>query len=220
MGVVMKELSYTQEYYLCAINDKGKIRAFKSIEVSACLVISAIMELKEKEYIEADKKGILTAVKPLDNVLLYLKPIYDTIVTAKKLQTSKSIAETYLFSDKLMNALVQAIGASLVEANCTIELLKQGLLKKEIRYAPNPEYTESVIEKTREAFLKEGSLNYETVCLAALLHKSGLVNDYFSKEETGKLKLRLKEIQKSEPYAAIKEMLDFIETLIAIISII
>lgn len=214
----MKNLSYTQEYYLLALNENGKMPALKSIDISACLLVSAIMELKENGYIEADEKGKYTAAKLWDNTLPYLKPVYDTLLNAKKPQSAKSLAEKYVFSEKNMNELLQAIGSSLVVLDCATEMPEKGLIKRRTLYAPNSKDSKRVIEKIRAEFLESGSVSDEAVCLGALLDKSGLVRNYFSKAESGELKSRLKQIRESEAYATVKELVEFIDTLIAIIA--
>ena len=76
-----------------------------------------------------------------------------------------------------------------------------------------------VIEKLRAEFLEQGEISDEVIVLGALLNKSGLIKKYFSKYEVQKLNERLKEIKQSEAGVLVKQLVDYIDTLIVIISI-
>lgn len=58
----MKTLSYTQEYFLCAINKKGNIPALDDT-FPVCLVVGALMELLNHGYITRDEKINLLSAK-------------------------------------------------------------------------------------------------------------------------------------------------------------
>jgi hypothetical protein len=110
-----------------------------------------------------------------------------------------------------------AIGASLAKANCADELTDQGMLKNKTKYAPKPEAVTRVIEKVRAEFLEDGVVTDETLYLASFLDKSGFIRDYFSKVEKETLKKRIKEVRKSEAFASVKEVLDELEAMYAVI---
>lgn len=124
----------------------------------------------------------------------------------KKPKNTKGIAEVYVssLSSKPLNELISVIGVSLVESGCADELTVQGLIKEKIKYVPKAYAVTSVIEKVRAEFLESGTLTDETLCLAALLDKSGLIRNYFSKVENGTFKKRIKEVRESEVNTSIK----------------
>ncbi|MDR2587223.1 MAG: GPP34 family phosphoprotein [Coriobacteriales bacterium] len=217
----MQTLSYTQEYYLCAVNDKGNPKSFKSDEVAACLLVGGIAELVEQGLIARDEKKRFVVVRPWDDSLPYLKPLYEALASFKKPKNIKGLAESYLLglNHKLPDELMATIGASLVAANCADELTDQGLLKNKTRYAPKPEAVTRAIEKLRAEFLEEGVVADETLCLAAFLDKSGLIRDYFSKVEKETLKKRLREVREREASASVKQVLDEITAVYAVITI-
>jgi hypothetical protein len=68
-----------------------------------------------------------------------------------------------------------------------------------------------VAEILRSEFLENGELTEDTVILAALLDKSGLLGSYFNKTETVAFKARMKEVRSSETYAAINKVLTAID---------
>ena len=199
----MRTLSYTQEYFLCAINGKGRI------SVSAgklCLIVSGITELVGRGYIARDGKEKLVAVQGWDNGLPYLKPLYETIAAFKKPRRIGEIAINY--SGKRFNELFSAVGASLTESGCADEMTKKGLVRETTKYIPRTEAVKRVVEKVRAEFLGEGGMSDGTICLAALLDVSGMIKKYFSKFERPDIKKRIEEARKNETYAAVKKILD------------
>jgi hypothetical protein len=217
----MQTLSPTQEYYLCAVNNKGNPKSLKSDEVTACLLVGGIAELVEQGLIARDEKKRFVVVGAWDGSPLYLKPLYETLASFKKPKSIKGLAESYLLglNHKLPDELMATIGASLAAANCADELTEQGLLKNKAKYAPKPEAVMRVIEKVCAEFLEESAATDETLCLAAFLDKSGLIRDYFSKVEKETLKKRLKEVRESEASASVKQVLDEITTVYGVIAI-
>jgi len=212
----MSDLSFTQEYYLCAVNSKGN-SPIDGGEFTACLVIGDIMEMLGQGLISKDEKNRFSIAKSWDDSLPYTKPVYDAIASSKR---PKEAAD-YLFglNFKEINNLSSSIGASLVSAGCADEADNQGFFKNKTKYVPKPEAVTSVIEKVRAEFLEDGPMTDETVCLAALLDAGNLIRDYFSKVEAKLLKDRLKEIKESETYSAVREIIDYIAALYVAIGI-
>ncbi len=207
----MKTLSYTQEYFMCAISSKGNVPIL-DVVFSTCLLAGGIMELLYHGYIVRTPKGKLVISKPWDEGLPYLKPLYETILGFKKPKDAKGVASVYLagFSQKTFKELFSAFGASLAEFGYADELWKQGLLNKKIRYVPKPEAVTRIIEKIRAEFLEDGTISEETLYLAALLDNGKLIRNYFSKVEAEILKKRIKEVRKNEAYVLADEMVKFI----------
>jgi hypothetical protein len=203
-----KTLSYTQEYYLCAVNDRGKLPTLET-ETATCLLAGGIMELTQQGYLSYDEKKRLVIAKPWDDALLYLKPLYDQVASFNKPQKIDGVLGAYeLTQQASFSELLSSLGASLAAAGYADELGEQGLLHNKIRYAPKPEAVTRIIEKIRAEFLEDGTISDETLCLAALLDGSHLIKRYFSKVETDALKERLKELRESEAYASVREFLD------------
>jgi hypothetical protein len=201
-------LSFTQEYYLCAINDKGNLPVLDT-EGAICLLAGGIMELTQQGYIEHDDKKRLIIAKPWDNALPYLKPLYDTVASFKKPQRIDGVLGAYETSlQEPLPELLSALGTSLVAAGYADELSEQGLLHNKTGYVPKPEARTRIIEKIRAEFLEDGVISDETLCLAALLDGSNLIRRYFSTVEADALKKRLKEVRESDAHTLVKEFLD------------
>ncbi|MDR2197184.1 MAG: GPP34 family phosphoprotein [Coriobacteriales bacterium] len=204
----MKTLSFTQEYYLCAINDRGNLPVLDT-EIATCLLAGGIMELTQQGYLSYDEKKRFVVAKPWDDALPYLKPLYDQVASFKKPQKIDGVVAAYEASLQApLPDLLSALGTSLAAAGYAEELNEQGLLHNKTRYAPKPEAVTRSIEKIRAEFLEDGTISDETLCLAALLDGSHLIKRYFSKVEAGALKERLKELRESEAYASVREFLD------------
>jgi len=210
----MNDLSFTQEYYLCAVDSKGKSPLDGGV-FTGCLVVGDIMEMLSRGLISEDEKSRFFIVKQWDDSLPFAKPMYDVIASSKKPRS----ASDFLFglSKKESRSLSSSIGASLVATGDAAELGNQGLFKNITRYVPKPEAVTRVIEKVRAEFLEDGPMTDETVCLAALLDAGNLIRHYFSKVEAQSVKNRLAEIRESETYSAVKEILDTITALIIIL---
>ncbi len=214
----MKNLSFTQEFFLCALKPQGSTTLTNSTESSTCLLAGSLLELLIDGYISIDDKKKMFITKDLSSEKLYLLPIYELIKNNKPMNV-ETIAEKYAFGFTLPNELFQSVGHSIVEDGCVVEKSNQGLFKNKVLFLPNESEVTKVVEKLRAEFLEEGTVSDETIVLGALLNKSGLIKKYFSKYETQKLNNRLKEIKQSEAGALIKKMIDYIDTWIAILLI-
>ena len=203
----MATLSYTQEFYLCAINGKGKIPPLRS-NAPCALLAGGVMELISHGNIHCDEKGKYKAAGEWDDALHYLKPLYDSIAAFKRPPSLSNLVDALVMgSSKIFNAFFTAVGLSLVEISCAEESVTKGLLREKIKYIPKEEAVQRVIEKVRVELLGESEISDETLCLMALLYKNDMLRSYFSKAETPIMKKRVKEMQKSEACALI---LDFI----------
>lgn len=216
----MANLSYTQEYYLCAINAKGNMPALSGSEVGACLVAGGVLEMVEQGCLTRSEKGALLPASPLSENLSYLSPLYDRITSYRKPRDIKGIVEDFALSlsSKPLMALVASIGASLADAGCANALPpnRNGIVK----YAPSPAAVTPVIEKIRAEFLEDGALTDETTILAAMLDHMGLIRNYFSKVESETMKARIKQVRKDEAAAPVKAILDYLDEIAARIAII
>ena len=74
-------ISHTKEFFMLALNEKGKIPAMKSIEIYGCLLASGLMELMNHELVVKDEKGRFTVTeKDFDSELSYSICLYQNAV--------------------------------------------------------------------------------------------------------------------------------------------
>lgn len=211
----MEALSYTQEYYLCAINEKGKPSFSKSSEILVCLLVGCLLELQDKGYIEQEKKKY-HAVQAWDDKYPYLWPVYEYVSHAKRGKALESFTDQFS-GGKRASALLQAVGLSLAEMGYAREVPEQGLLHSKSRYAPIQEYTNQVVERIREELLGSEPINDTTAILTAFLSKSGILRNYFSREEVKEMKDKLDQIKKDDAYRAAKKALDHLDSIMVVI---
>ena len=162
------------------------------------------------------KKKVIVE-KELDQNEPHLEPLYNTIKNAKPMNI-KDIAAKYVFSTgKLLNEFVQALSMPMAK-NHFVSAETGGLFHNKTLFVPNNEEVLRIIEKIRAEFLENGTLSDETIILGALLQKSDLIKNYFSKFESEKLKERLNEIKKNQSGSLVNEMVNYIDTLVAVIA--
>ncbi len=213
----MKNLSFTQEFFLCALKPQGSTTLTNSTESSTCLLAGGLLELLMDGYISIDDKKKIFINKDLSSDKMYLTPIYELIKNNKPMKI-ETIAEKYAFDFKKPDELFKSVGYSIVAYGCVVAEGNQGLFKNKVSFLPNENEVTKVVEKLRAELLEEGDVSDESIVLGALLNKSGLIKKYFSKYEMQKLNDRLKEIKHSEAGVLIKQMVDYIDTWIVILS--
>jgi len=209
----MKTLSYTQEYFLCAMNSKANAPFSLNPSFPACLIVGGVMELLDNGYIARSGEDSLVAAKEWDNGRPYLKPLYETVMTLRRANDVKGIIGVYLsvLSKRRFDELYSEIGASLAESGCADDMAKYGLSKKRTKYVPKAEAVKTVIDRVRAEIAGSEPLAGGTVCLLAFLEKSSLMRSYFSRVDAVTRKNRIDEVRKSEAYAFLDKVLSYNE---------
>lgn len=209
----MKELSVTQEYLICAVNEKGKISGF-STEKLVCFVASALLDMQLAGCVSMDgKKATVTEELPAGRT--YLRPLYDFIHQPKPVKLEK-ILEKYIDSvtDQRLNELMEAVGGSLEEMGLA-ESAKAGLLSGKKSYTPTKAALDRVIGRMRAAILEGGEVTREIAALVTLLDKSKSLKAYFSDHERREIGARLKEIVNTPDGRMLKDMIDYVDEMTA-----
>lgn len=214
----MRDLAITQEYLVCALNSKGKISGV-NVEKSVCLIASGLLELQLEECIKIENKKV-TVINSLPKEKLYLKPLYDFVNKSKPIKLEK-ILEEYLYSvtDKNLQELINSIGKSLENLGA-VKTTATGILKNKTAYIPNKEVVNYVVDMVRSELLEDVELTEDIAVLTTLLEKSKLLKTYFSEYEQKEIKDKLKEIKKSDTSKMVKEMIAYIENMIAIMTVV
>lgn len=215
----MKDLSITQEYSLCSLNEKGKLPAL-SKEIPVCVLASGLIELLASNCIQVDEKNKVCVIGNLNEGQVYLKSLFDWLNESKPMKIEKIAKEyTMTFTGKRLNALVTDVGNSLADRGC-VTSEKGGIFGSKFCFIPNSDEVDKVIQKIRAELLESGTMSDETVALVSLLDKSNQVKKYFSKYESEHLKARLKEIKEDPSNQLVKQMMDYVDTIIAVIAVI
>lgn len=211
----MKDLSVSQSYLICALNENGKFPAL-STESPICVLAGALIDLIffKSVGIGADKKLCITGELNEDNQ--YLKSLYTFIKESKPMKIDGLAHQyTFTFSDKRLKSLINDVGTSLsVLGYATTE--NGGLFGKTPCFIPDTKIVNNVIENIRAELLETGTVSDNMIALVSLMNKSNQVKQYFSKHEKDQLKSRLKQIKDSDANKLISEILDYITTMIVI----
>jgi len=202
----MTKLSFTQEFVACAINEKGKVPMAKKTEIIVGLLIGGILELTNSGYVELDVKNKYSCIKTLGDEKKYLQPLYDLIST--KPMKIIDIANKYMMSDKPLAKLLNAIGESLYEVECAEKTTKKTLFGEKIYFVPTEDCVNIIVDKIRYEVLKEENVSEDMVILSSMLDNSRIINNYFSKFESEKLKRYSKEIKSSDVHKKINKLIN------------
>lgn len=213
----MRDLSISQEYYLCAVNEKGSISSFAA-EKPVCLVASALLDMKLADCIEIENKRV-QVIGDLPEELSFLDSLYDFIHVGKPVKVEKILEEyTYSMTDKRLKRLMADLGRSMEEDGITKEVVS-GLFGGKSSYVPNQKAVELVIDKVRAEMLEEGTVTEETAALVVLLDISKSMKYYFSKYEQKKIKEKLERLLHDPNGKMVKEMVDYVQNMMAMITI-
>lgn len=212
----MKDLSILQEYLICAVNEKGKISGF-STEKLVCFVAGGLLELKQENSIMFDdKKIVVTGLLPDHKE--YLKSLYDYIQKKSPVKIVKILEEyNYSVTDKRFNELLDAVGSSL-ERLGLVETKPAGIFGNRTNYIPKKEAVNYVIDKVRAEVLEEGEITDEVAALVILLDRSKSLTYYFSEHEQKEMKVKIAEIVDSPDGKIIKEMVEYVESMIVLMT--
>lgn len=207
----MKNLSTTQQYFLCILKKNGKISSLE-MEKTTCLAASAVMELLMEDILTFDGKK-LSIQAPLPEKKSYLRQVYDIVAKKQPIKFENAIEYfSFNFTDKYINGLVEDLGESLAELGC-VRKEKGGFMNGKTLYIPNESDVDHIVQNIRAELLEDGEISEDIVVLTALLNKSQDLQRYFSSYEKQALKKRLAEIKENPQNELIHKATEYIDTL-------
>ena len=209
----MKDMTLSQEYLICAVNEKGKIGSM-NIEKVVCLLAAGLLELQLAECITMDQKAA-TVTAPLPQDKEYLRSLYDYIGSGKggSIKMDKLLESyTYSLSSKQVRALMGGIGGELEKMGLATLLSNEG-------FAPVKGALDGVIDLVRSELLEEGEVTEDIAALVILLEKAGIIKNYFSPYERGQMKDRLKAIVRSPQGRQVGRMVEYVEGMLSIMTV-
>ncbi|URZ88063.1 GPP34 family phosphoprotein [Floricoccus penangensis] len=199
----MSDLSITQQYYICALNDHGVIPSSYPA-ISGCIVAGSLLDMQLEDCIQIEKKVVLISGL-LSERLWYLKPLYDYINQSKPVKLSE-IVQKFSFTSK-KNSICELIMTSLKDKNLG-KSSEVGIIFKKEAYIPRIDVISEIIGKIRSELLENGNLSHEVIILTILLQNSGLIKKYFSKFEQKELKSKTKEFKNSDENIFVKDIVN------------
>ena len=205
----MNNLSITQKYFICSLNEKGKISQVSS-EKLVCFVAGALLELKLENCISIEGKNV-TVIRELPCDLNYLKPLYN-FINQKGTISLKRLFSTYnyLLTDKRLNELIESVGDCLA-LNGVVEVKEKGMFSSVKKYIPKKQIINMIIAEFRGGILEDGEITDEIITLITLLDKSKILKTYFSKYELKEIKDKIAKITNTPDGKIVKEMIQYIE---------
>src|SRR5699024_10467044 len=207
----MKNLSTTQQYFLCILKKNGKISSME-MEKTTCLAASAVVELLMEDILAFDGKKLSIQVA-LPEEKSYLRQMYDVVVKKQPVKFENAIEYfSFNFTDKYINRLIEDIGESLAELGC-VRKEKGGFMNGKTLYIPNETDVDHIVQNIRAELLEDGEISEDIVVLTALLNKSQDLQRYFSSYEKQALKKRLAEIKENPQNELIHKATEYIDTL-------
>lgn len=212
----MQDLSITQEYLICAVNERGRLPGFHP-ERLVCFVAAGLLELQLEGCVAIEGKTV-RALRLLPKRRQYLQPLYDLIAQKQPVKLD-TLIETYCisFTDQRARELLVAVGGSLAALGLAEEAAG-GLLGGQRRYLPTREAVQSVAELLRAELLEAGEMTEDAAALAVLLEHGGCLKPYFSAFEQKELKQRLRILMDSPDGQLVRRLVEHIELILAAIS--
>ncbi|MFQ8984450.1 MAG: GPP34 family phosphoprotein [Evtepia sp.] len=211
----MRDLTLSQEYLICAVNEKGTLFTFNT-EKLVCLVAAALLELQLEGCAAVDKKFI-TVTGPLPQEMAHLRPLYDYLNTGKPMQTEKLLEEyTYSVTDAHLNELMAAIGDSLVQQGADDP--GEGLPLGRSRATSHPGgHQRRGAPYPRSCWRRGG--HRDVAALVILLEQGKCLKPYFSAFEQKEMRDKLQAISQTPAGKAVRDMVEYVENLIAVMTL-
>lgn len=211
----MKEMNVTQEYYLCAINEKGTLSSLNTY-VIVCLVASGLLELKLYDCICIEYSTVSVKAS-LPNECSYLSPLYEYIKSGQSRKINK-IIESYTSTGKKINELINSIERSFTDEDM-FNVVSVGIMKKKEKLVPTLKTKTNIVQKIRAELLDDGNITDEVAILTVLLDRAGFLKIYFSKFERKNIKEKIKKLLESPYGKIVKQMMEYVDMSIAVIAV-
>lgn len=221
----MRKLSITQKYTLCALAKEVKQPfLFYHGKHAACIVVTSIIELINKGVVAKDEKDILSIAKPLPEDLCELKSLYDDIANSSPASLNKWLKD-YIggFSRKKIRPLIDDIILNLVDEEYLELQIDKGFLKSTLIYSTDVHLIDSIKRKIHTQLLQSNLITEETALLSTLLTYSGVLKNYFPREDVEKIKENMFELEKTsvgEFVLFVKKMVDEADSNLVLVGLI
>lgn len=211
----MKDLTISQKYYLCALNEKGRFPAL-SMEVPVCILAGGLLDLILSNCVAIGENKKMKILDTLNDENRHLSSLYTFIKESKPMKVEKLTSEYILtLRETKLKQLLSDISTSLVEIGYVTPALG-GLLGRSPCFIPSSTAVDGIIQNIRAELLDGGAVSEDIIALTSLMHKSNTLKQYFSSYEKDQLKDRLKEIKDTPFNRLVKEMVQYVETVIIV----
>lgn len=157
----------------------------------------------------------MEVVGPLPDSFVHLDGLYAYL--ADRSRSVTKVIEDYCmsFSSSRINQLLADTGNSLRVAGAATEG-KGGLFGNRELFVPEKTYKEALIEALKAAAIQAESLSLHDAALASLLKETRNLKPYFSRHENDRMKEKLKAIKNQQDSKIIREMVGYIDDIMAV----
>ena len=177
-----------------------------------CLVAAGLLELQMEGCICIDKKQVAVTA-PLPAEKQYLMPLYAFLDKPRPVKMEKVLeAYVYSFTDRYLKELMASIGKELVAMGLARQAA--GGVFGTVSYVPTTEAIHGVTDMVRA-----GEVTEDIAALVILLERGGCLKPYFSQFEQKEMRARLKALLNSPNGKLVKNMVDYVENMIAIVTV-
>ena len=180
----MNDISTAEAYFLCAVQEKGKIFGHDDNKV-ACLLAAIFYEMKNSGLIEpaGTKLKVIQKKELSGDLAAYLAPVYEHLKELESLELKHILREYNSgWSDRRLNALTTAVGTGLSDRGLATKA-KLGLFNGRVYFMPYKSAIPSLAAELLVNILYQTPISDEDGFLWLLLEKSLCIPKDFTKEQ-------------------------------------
>jgi hypothetical protein len=177
----LTELSFSQKFFICAVNDQGHISNLHS-STWTCLILSALIDLEKQNCIAITDPHI-TITSELPQQLGYLAPAVERLMEQSPISLGRFVGNYVTgLTETARQELFESIGRSLVAAQVA-DATNNVVPTPKVGFIPHPDQRRTIIETVLPSKPDD-----EQIIFASLVHHGKLAKNYFSRSEQKCLK--------------------------------
>lgn len=214
----MNDISTAEAYFLCAVQEKGKIFGHDDNKV-ACLLSAIFYEMKNSGLIEpaGTKLKIIQKKELPSDCASYLAPVYEHLKELESLEL-KHILQDYNsgWSDRHLNALTTAVGTGLSDRGLATKA-KLGLFNGRVYFMPYKSAIPSLAAELLVNILYQTPISDEDGFLWLLLEKSFCIPKDFTEEQRRDIHEKVTDAIQSAPEGDLAKLDTFTGRLLSMV---
>ncbi len=214
----MKDISTAEAYFLCAVQNKGKIFGHEDKKI-ACLLSAVFYEMKMAGLIipGKDQIQIIKTKELTPDCAPYFAPVYSHLKELDSLEL-KHIVQDYNsgWSDRHLNALTTAIGTGLSDRGLATKA-KLGLFNGRVYFMPYKAAVPSLAAELLVSLLYQTPIPDEDGFLWLLLEKSACIPDAFTSQQKEDINARISSALHSSQHPDLADLSLYTDRLLTLV---
>jgi hypothetical protein len=209
----MKDISLSEAYFLCAVQDKGKVFGYDTVKI-ACLLVAVFYELEQAGSVRLTEHAAVTVTEPPSD-LPGGAAVYERLTNMDSPEW-KEILRDYSnpLTDWHLNTLATAIGNSLAEKKLATRA-KLGLFQGRTYYLPQKNALPGLAAELMVNIMYSPTLQTEDGLLWLLLEKGNCVPKALPMEQRDAIHNKVTNALNSEPEGELAGFSRFIKKLLS-----